>query len=84
MKVRKIPIETEAWSWPDGPEEGDSNESTTISFHNPETNEMRWQEIHTVEGIIRRAKDDWLIKDINGELYPCKPDIFSKTYEVLK
>lgn len=24
---------------------------------------------------------DYIIKGINGELYPCKPDIFDKTYE---
>lgn len=28
---------------------------------------------------------DWIIQGIKGELYPCKPDIFEKTYEeVLK
>ena len=26
-------------------------------------------------------KGDWIIREINGELYPCKPDIFEKTYE---
>jgi hypothetical protein len=24
---------------------------------------------------------DWIIKGVNGEFYPCKPDIFEKTYE---
>jgi len=27
------------------------------------------------------APGDWIIKDVNGEFYPCKPDIFEKTYE---
>jgi hypothetical protein len=37
--------------------------------------------IHTLEGVMRADKDDWVIKGVNGELYPCKPDIFDKTYE---
>lgn len=26
---------------------------------------------------------DWIIKGVNGEFYPCKPDIFEKTYELV-
>jgi hypothetical protein len=26
---------------------------------------------------------DWIIKGVNGEFYPCKPDIFEKTYEIV-
>lgn len=37
--------------------------------------------IHTLEGVMRADKGDWVIKGVNGELYPCKPDIFDKTYE---
>jgi hypothetical protein len=37
--------------------------------------------IHTLEGVMRADKGDWIIKGVNGELYPCKPDIFEKTYE---
>ena len=37
--------------------------------------------IHTLEGEMRADKFDWIIKGVNGELYPCKPDIFDKTYE---
>ena len=28
-------------------------------------------------------KGDWIIRGVNGELYPCKPDIFEKTYELV-
>ena len=38
-------------------------------------------EIETLEGTMRADIGDWIIKGINGELYPCKPDIFKKTYE---
>lgn len=37
--------------------------------------------ITTLEGVMRATKGDWVIKGINGEIYPCKPDIFEKTYE---
>lgn len=37
--------------------------------------------IKTPEGIMRAEIDDFIIKGINHEIYPCKPDIFEKTYE---
>lgn len=37
--------------------------------------------IPTLEGLMRADKGDWIIKGVQGELYPCKPDIFEKTYE---
>ena len=38
-------------------------------------------EVHTLEGDMRARVGDWIIKGVNGEFYPCKPDIFDKTYE---
>ncbi len=37
--------------------------------------------IHTLEGDHEVLKGDFIIKGIKGEFYPCKPDIFEKTYE---
>ena len=37
--------------------------------------------IRTLEGVMRADPKDWIIKGVNGEFYPCKPDIFEKTYE---
>jgi hypothetical protein len=37
--------------------------------------------IPTLEGPLRASPGDYIIKGINGEFYPCKPDIFEKTYE---
>lgn len=37
--------------------------------------------IGTIEGILEVTWDDWIIKGVRGELYPCKPDIFTETYE---
>lgn len=37
--------------------------------------------IKTLEGIMLCSAGDWIIRGVNGEFYPCKPDIFEKTYE---
>lgn len=37
--------------------------------------------IPTLEGNMKASVGDWIITGINGEQYPCKPDIFEKTYE---
>ena len=39
--------------------------------------------ITTLEGVMTASLGDFIIKGINGELYPCKPDIFYKTYEII-
>ena len=41
-------------------------------------------EIVTLEGIMTAMKGDYIIKGVNNEFYPCKPDIFHKTYEIIK
>jgi hypothetical protein len=42
-------------------------------------NEDLW--IGTLEGTMICSPGDWIIRGIKGELYPCKPDIFTATYE---
>jgi hypothetical protein len=37
--------------------------------------------IKTLEGDHLASKGDWIIQGVQGELYPCKPDIFVATYE---
>jgi len=37
--------------------------------------------IPTLESPHEATPGDWIIKGVNGEFYPCKPDIFEKTYE---
>ena len=39
--------------------------------------------IRTLEGFMKMTPGDWIIKGVNGEFYPCKPDIFEKTYEAV-
>jgi hypothetical protein len=40
--------------------------------------------IETLEGMMIANVGDYVIKGVNGEFYPCKPDIFKKTYELVK
>lgn len=40
--------------------------------------------VHTLEGTSYDLTDgDWVIEGVNGEFYPCKPDVFDQTYERL-
>lgn len=36
--------------------------------------------IGSTEGTMRADAGDWIIRGVNGEIYPCKPDVFAKTY----
>lgn len=40
--------------------------------------------IETLEGMMTARPGDWLIKGVQGEMYPCKPDIFEETYEAVE
>ena len=37
--------------------------------------------IQTLEGQMRAEPGDYIIRGVQGEFYPCKPDIFHQTYE---
>lgn len=39
--------------------------------------------INTIEGEMIANLNDYIIKGVHNEFYPCKPDVFHKTYEVL-
>jgi hypothetical protein len=40
--------------------------------------------IETLEGDMQASPNDWIIKGVKGEFYPCKPDIFAATYEAVE
>lgn len=42
-----------------------------------------YMEIKTLEGNHKCSQGDYIIKGVQGEFYPCKPDIFEQTYEQL-
>jgi len=45
---------------------------------------VRYLKINTLEGGLFASKGDYIIKGVKGEFYPCKPDIFEMTYELVK
>lgn len=40
--------------------------------------------VRTLEGNMLAGPTDWIIQGVNGELYPCKADIFAATYEAVE
>lgn len=87
MKYRKKPVEIEAFQYgiDDRPDWFDdkvtSNEITTFVGTDIRDSSEYYCEIKTLEGIMKGNCKDFIIKGVNGEIYPCKPDIFEKTYE---
>lgn len=83
-KFRKKPVVIEAEQFvitvPDGVPEVLIMGVSYVVYGRGEVSD-RYIEIPTLEGIMRANHLDWIIKGVNGEFYPCKPDIFEKTYE---
>ncbi|WP_261781116.1 hypothetical protein [Clostridium botulinum] len=86
MKFRKKPVVIEAALYT-----GDVNTTqiTDMAFYDAYKNGTFKEKdgtlyIETLEGTMKAEKGDYIIKGINGEFYPCKPDIFKKTYESVK
>jgi hypothetical protein len=80
MKYRKKPVIIEAIQW-----RGDNfveidNFITLPHETYPSQSKII---IPTLEGTMEASYGDYIIKGVNGEFYPCKPDIFEKTYEVV-
>ena len=76
MKYRKKPVVIEAIQWTG------SNLKDVIEFLGGES----WMNgrdliIKTLEGELHASVGDFIIRGVAGEFYPCKPDIFEKTYE---
>ena len=85
IKVRKKPVIVEAIQY-----DGSSTQKSRIK-HWMETgvyvhSHLRTADcnsivIKTLEGDMTVVPGDWIIKGVEGEFYPCKPKIFSATYE---
>lgn len=87
-KWRKRPVVIEAFKW-----SGDEHQtedptwivagmkSGEVYFEKEGTPEVVLK-IKTREGVMTADRGDYVIQGIQGELYPCKPDIFEATYEL--
>lgn len=52
-----------------------------LDYSNCHTGDCPELYIVTLEGNMHVSNGDYVIKGVNGEFYPCKPDIFEKTYD---
>lgn len=87
-KYRKKTVEIEAFKWT-----GDINQTEDpiwiieaikkgiVWFAEDSVNGKREMIIRTLKGNHRAQRGDYIIKGVNGEIYPCKPDIFEINYE---
>jgi len=87
-KFRKKPVVIEAVKWTGY----NLREIINFTGRHPSAEKWTWSEyeqvvrnkglkIFTLEGSHLASVGDWIIKGIYGEFYPCKSDIFKKTYE---
>ena len=78
VKARKKPIVVDVLQYNGDNKEqikffvGDKCEDTITEFG-----------IQTLEGFMKISNGDYIIRGVNGEHYPCKQDIFEKTYELV-
>ena len=87
-KYRKKPVVIEAERWHNFQQENQLGVSSDIFSHEGGNRCHKCGEfldehgtIPTLEGKHIVCPGDWIITDIKGEKYPCKPDIFEATYE---
>lgn len=83
-QFRKKPVVIEAFQWrPLSGEAQDKAVPDWIVMKNYDIGPGNSLLIRTLEGVMRADPDDWIIKGVKGEIYPCKDDIFRATYEAV-
>ncbi|WJV20747.1 hypothetical protein QU593_10055 [Rossellomorea marisflavi] len=87
-KYRKKPVEIEAFKFYVDPmpdwfmDKVSSQEITLLNCnYNRYTIDQAFCRINTLEGTMEGRGGDYIIKGVQGEIYPCKPYIFEQTYE---
>lgn len=88
-KYRKKPVVIEAFQISEKTEHQIRRWSNDVVYPSPileptdkNPSGVYWQ-VKTLEGIMTAIPNDFIIQGVNGEFYPCKPDIFEKTYELV-
>lgn len=89
-KFRKRPVIIEAEKYKPGMEDGFNCYEfggKCIGYYPKEGKLPRCKRvpaIFTLEGVHEISNGDWIITGVKGERYPCKPDIFEMTYEMVE
>jgi hypothetical protein len=89
VKFRKKPVVIEAWQfngedgtdWPEWLHDYGTTDGAVCYW---DANPIPHISIPTLEGRMIANRGDWIICGIKGEVYPCKPDIFEATYELVE
>ena len=87
-KFKKKPITIEAVQWKNGKVSEVTEWISEALYKNPKevgaimrfADEIR---IFTLEGYMTATDGDYIIIGVEGEIYPCKPEIFKKTYDAV-
>ena len=85
-KYRKKPVVIEAMQFTTNNEAGSQTMDAIVGWINGDAPPVAFHDgtyifINTLEGLMLADVHDWIIKGVQGEFYPCKPDIFAATYE---
>ncbi|MCH4501198.1 hypothetical protein [Staphylococcus haemolyticus] len=85
-KARKKPVEIEFMQFSDinSVEDISSWVEGKIKHKVSHKFNIGYMYIETLEGTMTASLGDYIVKGVDGEFYPVKPDIFEQTYEVLK
>lgn len=88
MKYRKLPVVIDAVQYLGGIQSADKVIAWAIDHGvGPGMRYVRLGDtvdIKTLEGTMSAEAGDWIIRGVKGEFYPCKPDIFTATYELVE
>lgn len=89
-KYRKKPVEVEAFQLTYGVAKGNESipdwgvnalrEGGIVIHLTDGIHGSQYAFIDTLEGKMRADAEDWIIRGVEGEIYPCKPHIFKATY----
>lgn len=82
-KAKKKPVEIEFMQFKDMGNVDDIETWTNLKAVYDYGNDGKVMYIDTLEGIMTANIGDYIVKGVNGEFYPVKPDVFEKSYEVL-
>jgi hypothetical protein len=81
MKATKKPVTIECMKW-DGENIEEIKAFVGSAYIGGENDIDKKLVISTLEGDMLASVGDYIIKGVKGEFYPCKPDIFEKTYDI--
>jgi hypothetical protein len=90
LKFRKRPLEVDAFQWPSDNPPNWWKEMLAVEDSEAVGNAREYLQflgnpphalIATLEGVVRVNRGDWIIRNTEGDVYPCNPDIFTQLYE---